>query len=93
MVTGGEWWGAAGDTGSVNSISGSGDKTIDVDKDAPIISANAQKQNFTLTTDGSDLRMGAADKYIFYNKASNSDKFSMFAKSNNSVTVEFYKIS
>ena len=45
IIYSGEWSGAAGDTGSVNSISGSGDKTIDVDKDAHIISANAQKQD------------------------------------------------
>ena len=45
IIYDGEWSGAAGDAGSVNSISGSGDKTIDVDNSAHIISANAQKQD------------------------------------------------
>ena len=45
IIYDGEWSGAAGDTGSVNSISGSGNKTIDVDNSAHIVSANAQKQD------------------------------------------------
>ena len=56
-------------------------------------SDNAQKQKLTLTTDGDELRLGTNNKYIFYNKASNSDKFNMFAKTTNTVGVEFYKIS
>jgi len=45
IIYDGEWQGAAGDDGSTNSISGSGEKTIDVDKDAKIVSANAQKMD------------------------------------------------
>ena len=41
----GEWQGAAGDLGSTNTIQGTGDKTIDVDDDATIVSANAQKMD------------------------------------------------
>lgn len=45
IIYDGEWSGAAGDAGSINSISGSGDKTIDIPDDANIISANAQKKD------------------------------------------------
>lgn len=45
VIYDGEWQGAIGDTGSTNSISGSGEKTIDMDKDANIVSANAQKMD------------------------------------------------
>ena len=41
----GEWSGAAGDVSSINSISGSGDETIDMPDDASLISANAQKKD------------------------------------------------
>ena len=40
-----EWSGAAGDVSSINSISGSGDETIDMPDDASLISANAQKKD------------------------------------------------
>ena len=50
IIYDGEWSGAAGDAGSVNSISGSGEKTIDVDKSATIISANAQKKDASSST-------------------------------------------
>lgn len=45
VIYDGEWQGAAGDTSSMNSISGSGEKTIDLDDDAYIVSANAQKMD------------------------------------------------
>lgn len=45
IIYDGEWQGAAGDDGSTNSISGSGEETIDMDDDAMIISANAQKMD------------------------------------------------
>jgi len=50
IIYSGEWSGAAGDTSSMNSISGSGEKTIDMDDDAMIISANAQKQDSSSDT-------------------------------------------
>lgn len=43
IIYDGSWQGAAGSENSMNSISGSGDETIDMDNDARIISANAQK--------------------------------------------------
>ena len=46
----GEWQGAAGAEGSTNSISGTGDKTIDMDKDAHIVSVNAQKMDGSSST-------------------------------------------
>lgn len=45
VIYSGDWSGAAGDTNSMNSISGSGEETIDLDDDAYIVSANAQKQD------------------------------------------------
>ena len=45
IIYDGEWSGAAGDVSSINSISGSGDETIDMPDDASLISANAQKQD------------------------------------------------
>lgn len=45
IIYDGEWQGAAGDLGSTNSISGSGEETIDMDDDASIVSANAQKMD------------------------------------------------
>lgn len=50
IIYGGEWSGAAGDASSINSISGSGDETIDLADDARIISANAQKQDASSDT-------------------------------------------
>lgn len=50
VIYSGEWSGAAGDTGSTNTISGSGEKTIDMDDDANIISANAQKKDSSSET-------------------------------------------
>ena len=44
IIYDGEWSGAAGDVSSINSISGSGDETIDMPDDASLISANAQKK-------------------------------------------------
>ncbi|MBS7258252.1 MAG: hypothetical protein KIG63_07375 [Methanobrevibacter sp.] len=45
IIYDGEWSGAAGDVSSINSISGSGDETIDMPDDASLISANAQKKD------------------------------------------------
>lgn len=45
IIYNGDWSGAAGDSGSINSISGSGEETIDLDDNAMIVSANAQKQD------------------------------------------------
>lgn len=45
IIYDGEWSGAAGDVSSINSISGSGDETIDMPDDASFISANAQKKD------------------------------------------------
>lgn len=45
IIYDGEWSGAAGDSSSINTISGSGEETIDLDDDAMIVSANAQKQD------------------------------------------------
>ena len=45
IIYDGEWQGAAGDLGSTNSISGTGEDTIDMDDDASIVSANAQKMD------------------------------------------------
>ena len=45
IIYDGEWQGAAGDLGSTNTIQGTGDKTIDLDDDATIVSANAQKMD------------------------------------------------
>ena len=65
IIYSGEWSGAAGDTGSVNSISGSGDKTIDVDKDAHIISANAQKQDSSHLLKPIELKFFLMPTYFF----------------------------
>ncbi len=45
VIYDGKWQGAVGDTSSMNSVSGSGEETIDLDDDAYIVSANAQKQD------------------------------------------------
>ena len=45
IIYDGEWSGAAGDVSSINSISGSGDETIDMPDDASLISSNAQKKD------------------------------------------------
>lgn len=45
IIYDGEWSGAAGDVSSINSISGSGDETIDMPDDVSLISANAQKKD------------------------------------------------
>ena len=45
IIYDGEWSGAAGDVSSINSISGSGDETIDMPDDASLISVNAQKKD------------------------------------------------
>ena len=45
IIYDGEWQGAAGGEGSTNSISGSGEKTIDIDSGTHIVSANAQKKD------------------------------------------------
>ena len=45
IIYDGEWSGAAGDVSAINSISGSGDETIDMPDDASLISANAQKKD------------------------------------------------
>ena len=45
IIYDGEWQGAVGDIGSTKSISGSGDETIDLDNDATVVSANAQKMD------------------------------------------------
>lgn len=50
VIYSGEWSGAAGDTSSMNSISGSGEETIDLDDDAYIVSANAQKKDASSDT-------------------------------------------
>ena len=45
IIYDGEWTGAAGAEGGTSSIEGEGEETIDIDDDADIISANAQKQD------------------------------------------------
>ncbi|MBQ2654177.1 MAG: hypothetical protein IJF83_11520 [Methanobrevibacter sp.] len=45
VIYDGEWQGAAGDVGSSSSISGSGEKTIDLGDDVTIVSADAQKMD------------------------------------------------
>ena len=50
VIYSGEWSGAAGDASSMNSISGAGEETIDLDDDAYIVSANAQKKDASSDT-------------------------------------------
>ena len=66
IIYDGEWSGAAGDVSSINSISGSGDETIDMPDDASLISANAQKKDgssneltilFILGLNGYDIKL------------------------------------
>lgn len=45
VIYSGDWSGAVGDDGSTNSVSGSGEETIDIDDGAMIVSANAQKKD------------------------------------------------
>ena len=45
IIYSGKWSGALGEAGSSNSISGTGNETIDMDDDVSIVSATAQKQD------------------------------------------------
>ena len=68
VIYDGEWQGAAGDADSMNSISGSGEKTIDLEDANMIVSANAQKQDggsgeltIQILKDGKVLEEGSTD--------------------------------